>query len=148
MSLYSDWESYTSGQEIAEVKKYPESLKMLNFDFQIIGEPDLFIEDDKIYNLGSLNIRTFISPGHSRGSVCYHVENILFSGDVLFYRKVGSTDKPHAGGPEQMIKSVRRLYNLLPDETKVYPGHGQFTDIGSEKIKNEEVTLARVNIQN
>jgi glyoxylase-like metal-dependent hydrolase (beta-lactamase superfamily II) len=148
MSLYADWESFTSPQEIAEVKKYPEILKMLNFDFQLIGEPDIYIKDDKIYKLGSLKIRTFISPGHSRGSVCYYVENVLFSGDVLFYRKVGSTDKPQAGGPEQMIKSVRRLYNLLPDETKVYPGHGQFTDIGTEKIENEEVTLTKVNIQN
>jgi glyoxylase-like metal-dependent hydrolase (beta-lactamase superfamily II) len=47
-----------------------------------------------------------------------------------------------------MIKSVRRLYNLLPDETKVYPGHGQFTDIGSEKIENEEITINEVNLQN
>jgi len=148
LSLYSDWESVLPPEEVAEVKQYPEILEMFNFDYQLIGEPDIFIEDDKIYKLGNLNIRTFISPGHSRGSVCYHVENVLFSGDVLFYRKVGSTDKPQAGGPEKMIKSVRRLYNLLPDETKVYPGHSQFTDIGTEKTENEEVTLTKVNIQN
>ena len=148
MSLYSEWESVLPPQEVAEVKQYPEILELFNFDYQLIGEPDIFVEDDKIYKLGSLNIRTFISPGHFRGSVCYYIENVLFSGDVLFYRRVGSTDKPQSGGPEKIVKSVRRLYNLLPDETKVYPGHGQFTDIGSEKIENEEVTINEVNLQN
>jgi glyoxylase-like metal-dependent hydrolase (beta-lactamase superfamily II) len=46
------------------------------------------------------------------------------------------------------ILSVRRLYTELPDTTKVYPGHGEFTNIGSEKQKNKEVTVDEVAIKN
>jgi len=94
-----------------------------------------------------LKIKTILSPGHSRGSICYHVGNVLFSGDVLFYREVGRTDLLGGSG-EEIVKSVRMLYTLLPDETKVYPGHGQFTEICYEKIENEEVTINEVNLQN
>jgi glyoxylase-like metal-dependent hydrolase (beta-lactamase superfamily II) len=45
------------------------------------------------------------------------------------------------GSKENLAKSVQRLYAELPDRTKVYPGHGEFTDIGSEKFENEEVTI-------
>jgi glyoxylase-like metal-dependent hydrolase (beta-lactamase superfamily II) len=68
------------------------------------------------------------------------VEDVLFSGDVLFYRQVGRTDLL-GGSEENLIKSVRRLYNELPEKTKVYPGHGEFTDIGTEKVKNEKIRI-------
>jgi glyoxylase-like metal-dependent hydrolase (beta-lactamase superfamily II) len=63
---------------------------------------------------------------------------MLFSGDVLFKRRVGRTDLLH-GSPDEMILSVRKLYNVLPDETIVYPAHGEYTDIGSEKNENSEI---------
>jgi len=116
---------------------------MANFDFELIGKPDIFLKDDKIYKLGNLSIKTFLSPGHSRGSICFHVENALFSGDVLFYRNIGRTDFPKSGGHQELVKSIRRLYKLLPDETKVYPGHGLFTDIGSEKRGNSKITMLK-----
>ncbi|TSA32006.1 MAG: MBL fold metallo-hydrolase [Porphyromonadaceae bacterium] len=80
------------------------------------------------------------TPGHSPGGICYYTENILFSGDVLFYRTVGRTDTQN-GSKEAQIKSVRKLYEIFPDSTIVYPGHGQFTDIGSEKKENRKITL-------
>jgi glyoxylase-like metal-dependent hydrolase (beta-lactamase superfamily II) len=70
--------------------------------------------------------------------VCYHVGNVLFSGDVLFYRTVGRTDLEGMSW-ESLVVSVRRLYSLLPDETIVYPGHMQFTTIGSEKMENAKI---------
>jgi len=69
------------------------------------------------------------------GSICYHVGNVLFAGDVLFYRQVGRTDLL-GGSKENIEKSV------------VYPGHGEFTDIGTEKVENEEVTVNAVSIKN
>ena len=66
----------------------------------------------------------------------------------MFHRKVGRTDLPFSGGPDAIVKSVRRLYSLLPDETIVYPGHGKFTDIGTEKKENEEVSMDKVDLQN
>ena len=146
--LYARWEELLDPKEVAVMKSNPVLLNLMSFDYETVGEPDVFLEDDQIIRLGNLRIKTYISPGHSRGSVCFHVGNALFSGDVLFYRRVGRTDFPRSGGPEAIQKSVRRLYALLPDETIVYPGHGKFTDIGSEKMENEVVPQEPIDEQN
>ncbi len=114
--------------------------KMISFDLTSIGEPDIYLKDNQVYKLGKLKIKTIFSPGHSKGSMCYYVGNVLLSGDVLLYRSVGNTDFYGASRADQ-IKSVRRLYSILPENTMVYPGHGKFTDIGSEKKKNKNITV-------
>ncbi|UCH63681.1 MAG: MBL fold metallo-hydrolase [Fidelibacterota bacterium] len=147
--LYARWEEALDSALVAAVKESPpEILDMMNFDFEALGEPGITLEDDQILKLGDLRIRTFLSPGHSRGSICFYVGDALFSGDVLFYRQVGRTDLPQSGGPEEIVKSVHRLYSSLSDKTKVYPGHGLFTDIGTEKLENEEVRVESVSLQN
>jgi glyoxylase-like metal-dependent hydrolase (beta-lactamase superfamily II) len=113
----------------------------------IFKAPDIDLVDDQNFKLGNLTIRTILAPGHSRGSICFHVGNVLFSGDVLFHRQVGRTDL-QGGSKDAIVNSVRRLYAELPDATKVYPGHGEFTTIGEEKLQNEEVTAEAVTIKN
>jgi glyoxylase-like metal-dependent hydrolase (beta-lactamase superfamily II) len=125
----------------------PELRKYVEMDLSIFKEPDIYLEDNQAFELGSLEIRTFLSPGHSAGSICFYVGDVLFSGDVLFYRQVGRTDIL-GGSKENIVKSVRRLYTELPDTTKVYPGHGEFTDIGTEKTENEEVRIDTESIKN
>jgi len=125
---------------LAEINSNPETAKFLEFDMESLGKPEIFVEDNQIFRLGFMEIRAIHCPGHSPGGVCYYTGNILFSGDVLFYRTVGRTDTQH-GSREDQIKSVRKIYELFPDETKVYPGHGQFTDIGSEKKENKYITV-------
>jgi glyoxylase-like metal-dependent hydrolase (beta-lactamase superfamily II) len=116
----------------------PELRKFLEFDPATFGEPDIFIEEGQVLPLGSFSIKAIHSPGHSPGSVCYLVDGKLLSGDVLFYRSVGRIDTQNGSRPDQ-IKSVQRLYEILPDSTPVYPGHGQFTDIASEKTENKRI---------
>jgi hydroxyacylglutathione hydrolase len=123
--------------------KFPDALVCLTPDPPLICKPDVTLGGNQIYRLGGLEIRTILSPGHTPGSVCFQVGDVLFSGDVLFHRSVGRTDLP-GGSTEEIVKSVRRLYSLLPDETTVYPGHGPFTNIGSEKKYNECVTADKV----
>jgi len=125
---------------IDELKSNPETKKFLDFDMHSLGVPDIFVEDNQIVKLGMLEIHVIHSPGHSPGGICYYTGNILFSGDVLFYRTVGRTDSQN-GSTEDLIKSVRKLYELFPDSTIVYPGHFQPTDIGTEKTGNERITL-------
>ena len=132
-------ENYGPGW-LAQCKSNPETAKFLEFDMKSLGKPKIFVEDNQIFRLGFKKIRAIHCPGHSPGGVCYYTDNILFSGDVLFYRTVGRTDTQN-GSREDQIKSVRKLYELFPDKTKVYPGHGQFTDIGSEKIENKRVSV-------
>lgn len=116
----------------------PEFRKLMEFDPESLDQPDIFLDDNRTFRLGEFEIRTIHAPGHSPGSICFHVDNMLFFGDVLFYRKVGRTGRFH-GSPEDMISSIRELYTLLPDETVVYPAHGELTDIGSEKKENQEI---------
>ncbi len=142
-----DWMEESFPEDVAEMKKSAEFRKWFEYDMSIFKEPDIYLEDNQVYKLGNQEIRTFLSPGHSSGSICFHVGDVLFSGDVLFYRQVGRTDLL-GGSKEDIVKSVRRLYRELPDETKVYPGHGEFTDIGTEKTENEEVTIDVVTIKN
>lgn len=143
MALYAAWEEVLPAEEVAGIKALAEQDPavgaMFNFDFTLLGEPDLFLADGQTYRLGNLEIHTFLTPGHSRGSICFHVGDALFSGDVLFKGQVGSTDQPRSGGFAAITASVRRLYEILPEETVVYPGHGEFTDIGREERENTEV---------
>jgi glyoxylase-like metal-dependent hydrolase (beta-lactamase superfamily II) len=73
------------------------------------------------------------TPGHTPGSIClyWEKEKVLFSGDTLFRMGYGRTDLP-GGNMMQLIDSLNRLFEL-PDNTQVYPGHGEFTTIASEK---------------
>jgi len=73
------------------------------------------------------------TPGHSQGSLCYLINDNLFSGDTLFYRTIGRTDF-WTSNHDDMIKSLKKLA-ALSENTKVYPGHGCMTTI-SEELTN------------
>ena len=90
--------------------------------------------------LGNLEIRVIHTPGHSPGSVCLKSGEILFSGDTLFARSVG---KAWGDNPQQReanlrleVDNIREYLLSLPLLTKVYPGHGRSTTIGTEKAFN------------
>ncbi|MCL2050799.1 MAG: MBL fold metallo-hydrolase [Lachnospiraceae bacterium] len=107
-----------------------------------IGNPctvaaDEYINDGDEINLAGMNLRVIATPGHTVGSACYYLadEGILFSGDTLFEESVGRTDLP-TGNMNTLVKSIREKLFTLPDETKVYPGHGEPTTIGNEKQYN------------
>ena len=81
--------------------------------------------------------RVIATPGHTPGGVCFHFpkEKLLFSGDTLFQGSVGRTDLP-GGNSRTLAASLRKLVELLPDDTRVLPGHGPETTIGQEKRQN------------
>jgi hydroxyacylglutathione hydrolase len=145
--LMPEWLKKNYPEMYDGMMKNPEIKKWESYDLSIFVKTDVYLEDNQAYKLGNLEIRTILSPGHSAGSICFHVGDVLFSGDVLFYRQVGRTNLLGAS-KEDLVKSVRRLYDELPDSTKVYPGHGEFTDIGTEKRENEEITADAVTIRN
>lgn len=73
-------------------------------------------------------------PGHTKGGVSYYSGGALFSGDSLFRRGIGRTDLP-GGDMDALFSTVLRLYDL-PEETAVFPGHGESTTIGDEAKNN------------
>ncbi len=77
------------------------------------------------------------APGHSPGSICFYIEDhsTLIGGDVLFHESIGRTDLP-GGNHELLLQSIQEKIYALPDDTKVYSGHGMSTEIGYEKENN------------
>ena len=96
-----------------------------------------YLSDGEIINVADFSIKTLFTPGHTPGGVCYYVEEegVLFSGDTLFCMSVGRTDFP-GGSSSTLIRSIKDKLLPLPDDTKVYTGHGESTDIGFEKHNN------------
>lgn len=95
---------------------------------------DQTVNDSDILKIGDLEINCIETPGHTTGSMCYLLENNLFSGDTLFAGSIGRTDFPGSNYYD-MCNSLKRLINL-PEDTKVFPGHGEATTIEEEIISN------------
>lgn len=95
-------------------------------------EPDMFIKDNHSLKLGSTMIKALHTPGHTMGSLCFHVRgaNALFTGDTLLKREFGKIWGPHSMG--LMLRSLKRLNSVIPPRTTVYPGHGSSTTMRDE----------------
>ena len=98
---------------------------------------DQWICDGKKLELAGFSIEVFHTPGHTAGSCCYYLpeEEILFSGDTLFAQSVGRTDFP-GGSSAEIVRSLHKLVDTLPEDTEVFPGHDASTTIGYEKRYN------------
>lgn len=79
-------------------------------------------------------LRVLHVPGHSPGSVVLVGNGVLFSGDLLFAGSIGRTDFP-GGSVEEMRESLRRIL-ALPEDYRVYPGHGETTTLKKERREN------------
>ena len=75
------------------------------------------------------------TPGHSPGGICLFGEGVLFSGDSLFAESIGRCDFPGASETE-LVAALQKKILPLPDDVKVYPGHGPGTTIGWERQHN------------
>ena len=95
---------------------------------------DVAIDDGDEIEILNEKITVLHTPGHTAGSVCYVVENVIFSGDTLFRLSVGRTDFP-TGSMKELNTSVKRLL-ALPGNYTVYPGHGEITNLDFERANN------------
>jgi glyoxylase-like metal-dependent hydrolase (beta-lactamase superfamily II) len=97
----------------------------------------IFLVPGRSVMIGSGKLDILFLPGHSPGSVGFYcaAQNFLIGGDVLFRESIGRTDLP-GGDHETLLASIRRQLWPLPDETIVYPGHGEPTTIGWERAYN------------
>ena len=98
------------------------------------------MEDGQTVECAGTEIHVIHTPGHTQGGVCYYVEKegVLFSGDTLFCCSVGRSDFA-TSSTSALIRSIKEKLFLLPDETKVFPGHMGATTIGNEKVNNPYV---------
>jgi hydroxyacylglutathione hydrolase len=99
--------------------------------------PDALLADGQSIGLERFPAEVLHTPGHTQGSVCLHFAplKLLIAGDTLFAGSIGRTDLP-GGNFGQIIDSIASRLLVLPDETKVLPGHGPVTTIGDERRSN------------
>lgn len=106
---------------------------------------DHWIQSEGVLTAGGFTFTAIPTPGHSKGCVCFYFPDdaVLFCGDTLFYESIGRTDfTPEFPMPEMqgdfqvLMNSLQHLLTILPDETKVYTGHGPATTIGHERMHN------------
>ena len=104
------------------------------YEIDPLPEPDIFVSEGDILELGGLKFEVLHTPGHTQGGICLYGEGIVITGDTLFAGSVGRTDL-QGGDISKLRKSFKRLMSL-PDEVKVLTGHGPESTIKKEKIDN------------
>jgi len=99
--------------------------------------PDQFINEETIIKLGDSVGKFIFTPGHSPGEFCIYFkeEKLCITGDVLFNEGIGRTDL-WGGDYKTLIDSIESKLFKLPDDVKIYPGHGETSTIGHEKFNN------------
>ena len=107
--------------------------------------PDFFYTPGESIGFGTYEARVHHTPGHCPGGVCLQVGKAgeagcrLFVGDTLFAGSIGRTDLP-GGDYETLMRSIRDVLMVFPDDFEVYPGHGPVTTIGEERTTNPFLT--------
>jgi hydroxyacylglutathione hydrolase len=109
----------------------------------LVVEPskvDQWVQDGEMVEALGEKVRVSHVPGHALGSLMFYFPKAAaaFSGDALFKGNVGRTDLP-GGDFGELERSIRTRIYTLPDETTVFPGHGDTTTVGEEKVSNPHV---------
>jgi len=109
----------------------------------LLGEPftlppaEQLLDPGDVVEFGALRLKVLPTPGHTPGGLSFYAqtEQAVFSGDSLFADSIGRHDFP-GGNQEILLRSIREQILSLPDQTRVYPGHGPITTVGREKRTN------------
>jgi len=93
--------------------------------------PEMLLNDGDTVSFGNLKFEVLHTPGHTPGSLCFKVGCYLISGDTIFPAGPGKTRSP--ADFKQIVKSITERIFVLPDDTQIYPGHGDSTVLRKEK---------------
>ena len=106
-----------------------------NSVFGTLPKASGYLKEGDILKFASYEIKVIETPGHTKGGLCFFVDNKVFTGDTLFQGSVGRTDFP-GGDMREIISSIKNKLLPLGDDVIVYPGHGPSSSIKFEKIRN------------
>ena len=104
-----------------------------SFGMGQIFDADIYLNDGEEFETAGYHIKAIEVPGHTIGGMCYYFDKqgVLFSGDTLFCESVGRSDFP-GGSASALCRGIKDKLFILPEHTKVYPGHMDETTIGNE----------------
>lgn len=104
--------------------------------FRALARPaEHLLSEGDVISFGQSKLEVLHTPGHSKGGVCFVGDGVVFTGDTLFAGSIGRSDFP--GGSEvELIGNIKKKLLALPDEMKVYSGHGPSSEIGWERQCN------------
>jgi hydroxyacylglutathione hydrolase len=111
--------------------------RLYNLKAEASPSPGVLLQEGGRVLFGNSVLDIVFTPGHSPGSVCFisHDDHFVIGGDVLFRESIGRSDLP-GGDHETLLESIREKLFILPDDYRVYPGHGMPTSVGHEKQHN------------
>ncbi|MDO9546941.1 MAG: MBL fold metallo-hydrolase [Pelolinea sp.] len=120
-----------------ELWKNGGSARDFGFEFDPGPYPEMILVDNDILTVGKYQFKVLYTPGHTPGDITFYCseESAAFCGDLIFYHGVGRTDFT-ISSTDDLMDSITKKILSLPDETRLYPGHGQYTTVGEEKINN------------
>jgi hydroxyacylglutathione hydrolase len=108
---------------------------MWGISYRTPDQPDRLLDEGDFIEIGDLHFKVIHTPGHTPGSICLCIDDKVFSGDTLMFRGIGMTVLP-GSSRRQLIESIHSRLMVLPDETRLYPGHGRQTTVGAERRNN------------
>jgi hydroxyacylglutathione hydrolase len=120
------------------LEAYPRVAEMYAIpNIQQSPDAEIILKENDLVNFGNTTLKVIAAPGHSPGGICFYneAEKILIAGDVIFQNSIGRTDLP-GGNHDLLIKNIKTKVLTLPEDVKVYCGHGDSTTIGREKKSN------------
>lgn len=108
-----------------------------SFGMNPVSSPpaDRYVKHGDVINAGEISLKVLHTPGHSPGGICLLEQGMVFTGDALFAGSIGRTDLP-GGDLMTLLRSIKTNLMILPDETKVFCGHGPASTIGDERREN------------
>jgi hydroxyacylglutathione hydrolase len=120
----------------------PAAALQWNMPFENYRGDLVFLSAGDSIRIGNSQLTVIFAPGHSPGSICFYckAQDFIVSGDVLFRLSIGRSDLP-GGDYETLVNSIRKEIFVLPEETIIYPGHGDPTNVGFEKKNNPFVGM-------
>jgi len=112
-----------------------ENLSMYVGGELLLSPPERLLEEGDTITFGNITLKVIHTPGHTRGGISLHGDQVVFTGDTLFAGSIGRTDLP-GGDYQQIISSIKEKILPLGDDIKVYPGHGPVSTVAREKKTN------------
>ncbi len=126
---------YVSEEDAEMLTRADKNLSIYITDGVECAAADHIFHDGDTIEAAGMQFKVYATPGHTKGGVCLHTQDVVFCGDTVFCESIGRTDLP-GGSYKEILQSIKTKILVLDDETKLLPGHGPATTVGWERRRN------------